>query len=160
MTEEATQLFLEDFNRGQIFPGCPREITGADILSFAALTGDSHPIHYDEEYARSTRFGRPIVHGLHLMALTALGAAPLSEQLQRSMVALIEQQASFQKPVFNGDTLRPQFEVEGTEHQPGRQWGKLHLKVRLLNQRHEIVLEGRHTYAIHCRSSTAANRDA
>jgi acyl dehydratase len=160
MTEEATQLFLEDFNRGQVFPGCPREITGADILSFAALTGDSHPIHYDEEYARSTRFGRPIVHGLHLMALTALGAAPLSEQLKRSMVALIEQQASFQKPVFNGDTLRSQFEVEGTEHQPGRQWGKLYLKVRLLNQRDEIVLEGRHTYAIHCRSSTGPTRDA
>ena len=83
MTEEAPQLFLEDFSRGQIFQGCPREITGADIASFAALTGDSHPIHYDEEYARSTRFGRPIVHGLHLMALTALGAASLSEQLKR-----------------------------------------------------------------------------
>jgi acyl dehydratase len=160
MTEEATQLFLEDFSRGQIFAGCPRAITGADILSFAALTGDSHPIHYDEEYARTTRFGRPIVHGLHLMALTALGAAPLSDQLKRSMIALIEQQASFQKPVFKGDTLRPQFEVEGTEHKPGRPWGKLCLKVRLLNQRNEIVLEGRHTYAIHCRSSTAANRDA
>ena len=160
MTEEATQLFLEDFSRGQIFQGCPREITGADIASFAALTGDSHPIHYDEEYARSTRFGRPIVHGLHLMALTALGAASLSEQLKRSMVALIEQQASFQKPVFKGDTLRPQFEVEGTEHQPGRPWGKLYLKVRLLNQRDEIVLEGGHTYAIHCRSSTAAAQDA
>jgi 3-hydroxybutyryl-CoA dehydratase len=87
MEGETTQLFLEDFSKGQIFPGHPRKITKADVLSFAALTGDKHPIHYDDEYAKSTRFGRPIVHGLHLMALTALGAAPLSEQLKRSMIA-------------------------------------------------------------------------
>lgn len=82
MQRETAQLFLEDFSKGQTFPGRPRKITEADVLSFAALTDDKHPIHYDEAYARSTRFGRPIVHGLHLMALTALGATPLSEQLR------------------------------------------------------------------------------
>ena len=41
--------------------------------------------------AQARALGRPIVHGLHLMALTALGAAPLSEQLKDSMVAMLEQ---------------------------------------------------------------------
>jgi 3-hydroxybutyryl-CoA dehydratase len=157
MEGEATQLFLEDFSKGQTFPGLPRKITKADVLSFATLTGDKHPIHYDDEYAKITRFRRPIVHGLHLMALTALGAAPFSEQLKQSMIALLEQQAFFQKPVFKDDTVQPQFEIEGIEHPPGRKWGKLKIKVRLINQRDEIVLEGRHVYGIHCRAALTAH---
>jgi 3-hydroxybutyryl-CoA dehydratase len=88
MELEPEQLFLDDFSAGQTYPGQPRTMTKDDILSFAALTGDAHPIHYDDEYAKSTRFGRPIVHGLHLMALTALGATPLSAQLTDSMIAM------------------------------------------------------------------------
>jgi acyl dehydratase len=160
MQEGTAQLFLEDFSKGQRFPGRPRKITEADVLSFAALTGDNHPIHYDEAYASSTRFGRPIVHGLHLMALTALGAAPLSEQLRDSMIALLEQQASFRKPVFKNDTVRPELEIEEIEHQPGRAWGKLKIKVRLVNQRDEIVLEGRHVYRIRSRAGMTARRGA
>jgi 3-hydroxybutyryl-CoA dehydratase len=158
MKEETTQLFLEDFNSGQIFPGRSRKITAADVLSFAALTDDKHPLHYDDEYAKTTRFGRPIAHGLHLMALTALGAAALSEQLKHSMIAFLEQQATFQKPVFKDDIVRSQFEIEGIEHQPGKEWGKLKIKVRLINQRNEIVLEGRHVYRIRCRADGNARQ--
>jgi acyl dehydratase len=150
---DETQLFLEDFTKGQTFLSPPRTITEADVLGFAALTGDAHPLHYDDEYAKTTRFGRPIVHGLHLMALTALGAAAFSERLQASMIALLQQQASFWKPVFKDDTLRPQFEVEGIEHKSGMEWGKLAIKVRLINQRDEIVVEGRHVYRILCRTA-------
>ncbi len=158
--EEATkQLFLEDFSDTQIFPGASRKISKADVLSFAALTGDKHPIHYDDAYAKSTRFGRPIVHGLHLMALTALGASQLSRPLTDSMIALLEQQASFHKPVFEDDTVRCQFEVEGIDHRPGKEWGKLRIKVRLINQRDEIVLAGRHVYAIRYRASPGAQGD-
>ncbi len=114
MADETTQLFLEDFTKGQIFSSPPRTITEADVLGFAALTGDAHPLHYDDEYAKTTRFGRPIVHGLHLMALTALGAAPLAERLEASMIAFLEQQASFRKPVFKDDTLQPA--VRGRRH--------------------------------------------
>src|SRR6478752_3583720 len=154
MQEETAQLFLEDFSKGQRFPGHPRKITEADVLSFAALTGDKHPIHYDDEYAKTTRFGRPIVHGLHLMALTALGATPLSEQLTQSMIAMLEQQATFRKPVFKDDTLRPEIEIEAIDRQHGKDWGRLAMKVRLTNQRDEIVLEGRHVYMVRCRAGS------
>lgn len=156
MKEASGQLFLEDFSAGQKFPGVPRTITEADVLSFAALTGDSHPIHYDDEYARQTRFGRPVVHGLHLMALTALGATSLSELVKDSMIAFLDQQAVFQKPVFKGDTVRPELEIEGTDYRPGREWGKLYIKARLINQRDEVVLEGRHVYRVRRRAAVAA----
>jgi 3-hydroxybutyryl-CoA dehydratase len=158
MNSRTTQLFLEDFSRGQIFPGRARKITDADVLSFAALTDDKHPLHYDDAYAKTTRFGRPIVHGLHLMALTALGAAPLSEQLKDSMIAFLEQHARFQKPVFKDDTVRSEFEIEGAEHQPGADWGKLTIRVRLINQRDEIILEGRHVYRIRSRADRPRHR--
>ena len=48
MEREPEQLFLDDFSAGQTYPGQPRTITKDDILSFAALTGDAHPIHYDD----------------------------------------------------------------------------------------------------------------
>ena len=156
---QAGQLFLEDFSKGQTFAGEPRKITAADVLAFAALTGDKHPIHYDDEYAKATRFGRPIVHGLHLMALTALGATRMSQQLEQSMVAMLEQQARFQKPVFKDDTLRPLFEIESIEHRPGGEWGTLAIKVRLINQRDETVLEGRHVYRIRCRAGATPRSD-
>jgi acyl dehydratase len=155
MARKVKQLFLEDFAPGQIFPGASRRITHDDVLGFAALTGDKHPIHYDDDYAKATRFGRPIVHGLHLMALTALGAAPLSEQLKDSMVAMLEQDAAFQRPVFKDDTVRSEFEIETAEPRSGKEWGTLAVKVRLINQHGEVVLEGRHVYRIRRRAGAA-----
>jgi 3-hydroxybutyryl-CoA dehydratase len=156
MARNIKQLFLEDFSPGQIFAGASRHVSEDDALAFAALTGDKHPIHYDDDYAKATRFGRPIVHGLHLMALTALGAAPLSERLKDSMVAMLGQSASFQRPVFKDDVVRSQFEIESAEPRPDKDWGTLAIKVTLFNQRDEIVLEGRHVYRIRCRAVAPA----
>ena len=134
MGQEAEQLFLDDFSPGQIFAGASRHITQDDVLSFAVLTGDKHPIHYDDDYAKTTRFGRPIVHGLHLIALTALGATPLSEQLKGSMVAMLSQSATFKRPVFKDDVVRSQFEIASAQPRPGTGWGTLTIKIQLINQ--------------------------
>jgi len=151
---DLTQRWFEDFKIGDRFGSPSKTLTDAHFMFFAGMTGDAHPIHYDDEYAKSTRFGRPIVHGLHLMALTALGATSLSEQLTASMIAMLEQQAVFRKPVFKDDTLRPEIEIEAIDRQPGKDWGRLAIKVRLTNQRDEIVLEGRHVYMVRCRTGS------
>lgn len=156
MEQEPAQLFLEDFTKGQKYPGAARTVDESDVLSFAALTGDRHPIHYDAEYAKATRFGRPIVHGLHLMSLTALGATPLSERLRDAMIAFLDHEARFLKPVFLGDTVRSEFLVEEVERKAGRDFGRLALKVKLTNHRDETILEGRHVYMIRCRPGAPA----
>ena len=146
------QLYFEDFVVGQQYEGRSRTISQADVLSFASLTGDAHPIHYDPEYARKTRFGRPIVHGLHLMALTAVGATTLSTRLADAMIAFVEQGAAFLKPVFVDDAVRSAFEVAEVDYKPGRDWGRVRLRVTLTNQSGDTVLEAFHSYRLRCRS--------
>ena len=115
-------------------------------MFFAGMTGDAHPIHYDDEYARKTRFGRRLAHGLLLTSLTAVGASTLAPIIEHSIVAFVEQTTRFRVPVFIGDTLKPDHEVIALERK--RSAGLLTLRVTLTNQRGETVLEGEHRYLI------------
>lgn len=46
-----------------------RLITAEDVKTFAEITGDDNPIHVDEAYAKKSRFGKPVVHGVLLLGL-------------------------------------------------------------------------------------------
>ena len=46
-----------------------RLITSEDVQMFAEVTGDDNPIHVDPEYAKTSRFGKPVVHGVLLLGL-------------------------------------------------------------------------------------------
>ena len=48
-----------------------RFISEADVQGFADVTGDDNPIHLDPEYAKNTRFGEPIVHGVLLLGIVS-----------------------------------------------------------------------------------------
>ena len=51
--------------------------------------------------------------------------------------------------------MQSQFEVAELAHNPGSNWGTLKIKIRLTNQRDEIVLEGWHLYRIRRRATPA-----
>jgi acyl dehydratase len=141
-----TQRWFEDFRVGDRFGSPSRTLTDAHFLFFAGMTGDAHPLHYDDEYAKGTRFGRRLAHGLLLTSLTAVGASTLAPVIEQSIVAFVEQRTRFLGPVFIGDTLKPEHEVAALE--PKRSAGLLTLRVTLTNQRGETVLEGEHRYLI------------
>ena len=63
------QLFFEDFTVGDRFGSPSKTLTDAHFMFFAGMTGDAHPLHYDDEYAKKTRFGRRLAHGLLLTAM-------------------------------------------------------------------------------------------
>ena len=142
----ATTKYFEDFQVGETFQIPAKTITDAHFVFFAGMTGDHHPIHYDDEYAKTTRFGKRVAHGLLLTAMTAVGASTLSAMLEGSIVAFVEQSARFLKPVFIGDTITPELEV--SEVVPKTNAGLLRLTTRVTNQRGETVLEGMHAYLI------------
>jgi 3-hydroxybutyryl-CoA dehydratase len=141
-----TQLFYEDFHVGHRFRSPSKTLTDAHFMFFAGMTGDAHPIHYDDEYAKKTRFGRRLAHGLLLTSMTALGASTLGPLIEDSIVAFVEQSTRFVSPAFIGDTLLPEHEVVGLDRK--RSAGLVTLRVTLTNQRGEMVLEGQHRYLI------------
>jgi 3-hydroxybutyryl-CoA dehydratase len=147
----AEQWYLDDMKVGQVYPGLSKDITEADFLGFAKLTGDDHPIHYDEAFAKQSRFGGRVAHGLLLMAHTALGATALSRHLEDSMIAFVGQDCRFLKPVLIGDHIRSELEVAAVVPKPGRDFGLLRFVVRLINQRDETVLDGHHEYLFRLR---------
>ncbi len=48
-----------------------RHLSADDVRAFADISGDDNPIHVDEEYARRTRFEKPIVHGVLLIGIVS-----------------------------------------------------------------------------------------
>jgi acyl dehydratase len=147
--DDASQLYFDDFTLGERFQSPGRTLGDAHFLLFAGITGDNHPIHYNEHYARRTQFGARVAHGLLVMAMSALGASAYAQRLEASMIAFVEQGCRFRKPVLLGDTVHAEFEVAGLERKGDR--GVLRLRVSLRNQRNEEVLEGHHVYLLRCR---------
>ena len=112
-----------------------KTFTRADVEYFAGLSGDYNPLHLDEEYAKTTRFGKPILHGL----LTAsLLSGLLGNHLPGHGCVYLGQTLRFVKPVYAGDTVTAHAEV--LEYKPEK--GFIRLKTICTNQNGETVIEG------------------
>jgi len=112
-----------------------RTITPADIEAFAALTGDRNPLHLDEAFARRTRFGRPIAHG---MLVASMISTVLGGLLPGPGTIYLSQSLQFVRPVYPGDTITAIVEViRVREDKP-----VVTLATRCINQDGEEVLRG------------------
>ena len=141
-----SQRWFEDFKVGDRFESPSKTLNDAHFMFFAGMTGDAHPLHYDDEYAKKTRFGRRLAHGLLLTSMTAVGASSLAPVIEASIIAFVEQTTRFKGPAFIGDTIKPEHEIVALE--PKRSAGLLTLRVTLTNQHGETILEGEHRYLI------------
>lgn len=79
-----------------------KQITDAVVRAFAELSGDYNPIHLDEEFAKTTRFGRRIAHG---MISGALISAVLGNEFKERKIIYLSQTMKFIAPVFIDDTV-------------------------------------------------------
>lgn len=90
-------------------------ISDDDVAAFAALTGDTNPVHLYPDYAARTRFKAPIVHGL----LTASYISTVLGTLLPGAGAIyLSQTLKFRAPVYHGDTVTARVEI--TELIPGK----------------------------------------
>ena len=79
-----------------------RTVSEADILMFAGVSGDTNPVHLDQEFAASTMFGGRIAHG---MLSAGLISAVFGTRLPGPGCIYLSQNLKFKAPVKIGDTV-------------------------------------------------------
>ncbi len=79
-----------------------RLVTDELIRKFADVSGDYNPIHLDEEFAKTTRFGKRIAHG---MLSGAFISAVLGNEFKDRKIIYLSQTMKFTAPVFLDDTV-------------------------------------------------------
>jgi acyl dehydratase len=110
-------------------------ITDEMVRRFAELTGDTNPVHLDEEYAATTPFGRRIAHG---MIAAGLISATLANDLPGPGTVYLGQDLKFRGPVFLDDTVTVKVEVlKVRDDKP-----IVTLSTVCTNQDGEVVLDG------------------
>lgn len=113
-----------------------RTVVESDILKFAFATGDINPVHLDEEYARKTRFGKRIAHG---MLSASFISNVLGTRLPGPGTIYLSQTLDFCRPVFIGDTITATATVTRVNRKQNRAW----LKTVCTNDKGKPVVTGR-----------------
>jgi 3-hydroxybutyryl-CoA dehydratase len=85
-----------------------KTVENEDVIGFAELSGDHNPIHLSEHFARKTRFGGRIVHGLYTASLIS---AVIGMRLPGPGAVYISQSLNFRGPVKIGDVIDVTVEV-------------------------------------------------
>jgi 3-hydroxybutyryl-CoA dehydratase len=128
------------FNQVRIGESFSRSITITEthLVLGAGLIGDFNPHHVDEEYARHSRFGTRILHG---MITSALMGAPLGMYFHGTAIAYLEHAARFLAPVRAGDTLTTAWTIVELQDKPKHAGGVVVLHAVCRNQGGTVVAE-------------------
>jgi 3-hydroxybutyryl-CoA dehydratase len=113
-----------------------KTVTEADVTTFAGLIGDFNPIHVDAEYARKSRFGGRVAHGMFTAGLIS---AVLGNKLPGPGSIYLSQQIEFLAPVYIGDTITATVEV--TSWRPDKRI--ITFKTDCYNQEEKQVVTGK-----------------
>ena len=110
-------------------------LTSDHVKTYAELTGDYNPLHFDESFAAQTRFKRLVVQG---GLTTGLLHALVAMDLPGPGTVFLSQNWKFTAPVFIGDTIKAEAEVLSVH--PSKPVTQLRIKVT--RDSSETVLEG------------------
>ncbi len=134
-------LYFEEFNIGDVVTSQGRTITEADIVGFAALSGDWNPIHVDAEHAKQGMFGERIAHGLLGLSI-ATGLATQLGFITGTAIAFRGLEWKFRGAIKIGDTIHMRARVTETKAVPRLGGGLVTFEVEVVNQREEAVQQG------------------
>ena len=136
---ESFGRYYDDFIVGDVYEHRPgRTITQADNTWFTLLTMNTHPLHFDEEYARTSEFGRCIVASPLTVAMMV--GMSVTDVSQKAIANLGWGDIKMTHPLFAGDTLTAESEVlekRESASRPGA--GIVTVKTTGFNQHGKIV---------------------
>ena len=148
---DASGAWYDDVAVGDTFA---RTVTVTDthLVVGAGLIGDFNPHHVDDEYAKGTRFGTRVLHG---MLTSALMGAPVGMYFHGTAIAYLEHNTRFTAPVRAGDTLTTRWTVTGCDHKPKHGGGVVVLHGVCRNQGGVVVAEADGKILVHARAASA-----
>lgn len=141
--EQFIDLYYEDVIVGDEITSDSHQVTIGDVLVFADITRDRHPLHTDEAYCRNTSFGRTIAHGLYGLALIEGLKSELKLYENTSVASLGWDKVRFRAPIFPGDMLHVRVTFEGKRESKNGH-GIVVERTELINQNGAIVIDADH----------------
>lgn len=107
---ESYGRYFEEFTVGDIYEHRPgRTLTEQDNIWFTLLTMNTHPLHFDANYAAKTEFKRPLINSPLTVAI--LVGMSVSDVSQKAVANLGWKEIRMTAPVFAGDTLYAESQV-------------------------------------------------
>jgi acyl dehydratase len=148
--------YFEDLEVGDVFRSrLGRTVLESDNVWFTCLTMNTNQVHFNDEFAKRTRFERPLVNSCLTLALvTGLSVCDTSEN---ALANLSWTDVSLPRPVFVGDTLWAESEI--TQLRPSSSnpaVGIVTMRTRGINQRGETVIEYLRAFMLYRRSADEA----
>jgi itaconyl-CoA hydratase len=138
----------EDFTVGDVYRSAVgRTVTETDNLLFTMLSMNTNELHFDEEAAKATEWGKPLVNSTFTLALVLGLSVP--DTTQAGGVNLGWKEIRLPSPVFVGDTIRTETEVLAVRESRSRPtYGIVEIRTRGVNQRSEVVCEYERSFLI------------
>ena len=145
---ESFGRYFEDFVEGNIYEHRPgRTISETENTWFTLLTMNTHPLHFDAEYAKHSEFGRCIICSPFTLALIV--GMSVTDVSQKAIANLGWSEIKLTHPLFAGDTLTAESEVIGKRESKSRpNAGIVTVKSRGFNQDAKMVCEFERTMLI------------
>lgn len=132
--------YFDDFIEGDIYEHRPgKTVTEYDNHLFTLLTMNTHPMHFDAEFAKASEFGKNLVVSPYTLALV-IGMS-VTDVSQKAIANLGMDEVKFTAPVFAGDTIYAESEVLGKRESKSRPTqGIVSVLTRAFNQKGEQVV--------------------
>lgn len=129
---------FDEIREGERFSGA-LTVTEAHVVLAAGIFGDLAPLHVDETFARTTRFGTRIAHGT---LTTGIMAGVLSTYFHGTAIGYLEQNVRFVGPVGIGETVVTEWEITQKLPKPKLGGGIVAFNVTCRTDRGAVVLQG------------------
>lgn len=150
--------YFEDFHAGDVYEHRPgKTVTEYDNHLFTLLTLNTHPMHFDAEFAKASEFKQNLVVSPYTLAL--LIGMSVTDVSQKAIANLGMDEVKFTAPVFAGDTLYAESEVlekRESKSRPGQ--GIVTIRTIGKNQRGEIVCSFKRNMLIPARGHAVEDR--
>lgn len=150
---------FEALEVGATWRSTGRTLTEADLLHACMTSGDWHPIHADEAYARTTPLGRRIfqgTYGLHVAIGMATGFPSLGDDV---IGALGFSEWRYLAPLFVGDTVHVEVSITGKRLTSDQRRGVVERQIRLVRHDGQVAQQGMAQMMVRARASDIQSQE-